>query len=301
MILEITRKRLFLFGSFIVVMLAIPITVYLSQQQQDQRSQASEVPDSTVVAIFDSGEQITKGQVRKVAEEQSAPSSVDAEALRVALSNLIEMKILDRAATDLEIDIDQDWVDELIEGGLSENDAYYEVLRNQVTLKAVKSRSAFTVQFWNTPASGVSSLTEEEKTLSARQLADGTPALNRAQALLGRGDDILEVGDTILTEYPSLKPVLAINGYILNGLPESERITAKRPQVYQRGDSGLDSQTQEVIFNLDEGNLASARNTESNRGGILFKIVSVNDDGAETYDEWFEGQVSELVDDLGVL
>jgi len=300
-ILEITRKKLFLFGSFIVVMLAIPITVYLSQQQQDQRSQASEVPDSTVVAIFDSGEQITKGQVREVAEEQSAPSSVDAEALKVALSNLIEMKILDKAATDLEIDIDQDWVDELIEGGLSENDAYYEVLRNQVTLKAVKSVSAYTVQFWNTPASGVSSLTQEEKALSAKQLTDGTPALNRAQALLGRGDDILEVGDTVLTEFPSLKPVLAINGYILNGLPESERIMAKRPQIYQRGDSGLDSQTQEVIFNLDEGNLASARNTESNRGGILFKIVSVNETGTETYDEWFEGQKSELVDDLGVL
>lgn len=289
-----------MFGSFIVVMLAIPITVYLSQQRQDQRSQASEVPDTTAVAIFD-GEEITKGQVRDVAEEQNAPSSVDAEALKVALSNLIEMKILDQAAEELGIEVDSDWVNELTQQGISENDAYYEVLRNQVTLKTVKSVSAFTVQFWNTPVGGLNNLTAAEKTLTAKQLTDGNAGLNRAQALLGRGDDILEVGDTVLTEFPSLKPVFAINGYIFDSLPESERMIAKRPQVYQQGDSGLDNQSQEVIFNLDEGSLANVKNSESNRGGIVFKAVSVNKEGTETYDEWLEGKITELVDDLGVL
>lgn len=299
MILEINRKKLFLFGSFIVVMLAIPITVYLTGQRQDQRSQASEVPDTTVVAVID-GAQITKGDVRLVAEESYEAVDVNDQVLEDALLIIEERKILDKAMSDYEIQIDQEWVDELIADGYSEDEAYYLVLKNQVTLKAVNSVSAYTIQFWNTPESGLASLTEEERTLAVTQLRDGQAALNRAQALMARSDDMIEIGDTVLSEYPSLKPVLAVNGYILDGLAESERILAKRPQVFEKGNSGLDPTTYEVVFNLGDG-LSRSVNTETNRGGIIFKPVTINETGADTYDQWYAGQKADLVRSLNVL
>lgn len=299
MILEITRKRLFLFGSFIVVMLAIPITVYLSQQRQDQRSQASEVPDSTVVAVIN-GEQITKGDVRNVAEEQYKPEDVSAQALKTALMTIAERAILEYAASEYDIEIDQEWVDELTADGYSENEAYYQVLKNQVILKAVKSRSAYTIQFWNTPESGLNSLSQEEKSLSAKQLQDGIPALSEAETALSE-KDVLEIGDNLLRKYPSLESVLAVNGYILYDLTESERIIAKRPQVYQLGDLGLDNESKSVLLGIEENGVGKVTGTETNRGGIVFKVISKNDTGAETYDVWYEAKKAELVDDLGIL
>lgn len=302
MILEITRKKLFLIGSFIVVMLAIPLTVYLSQRQQDTQSRASEVPDTTVVAIFNNGEQITKGQVRQVAEEQNDPSVVDAQALKDGLQTLIERKILDLTADDLGIEPDPDQISNLVADGFSEEDARYEVLRDQIIIAKVKSREALSVEFWNPPANALEFLTAVEKENARQELADGIPALVSAETKMNAGTEVIDVGGSLLTTYPSLKPVLAVNGYILSSLNGTEKEFAAFPQTYQFGDSSLDQATLNALFAMNINEIKKITNTQSNRGGTVFKLVSKgNDSGAVTYDDWLEEQTSDLVDDLGIL
>lgn len=297
---EFTLKKVAVFLLLGVVLFAIPITVFLAQRQQDTRSRASVVSEDTVVAVIN-GKQITKAQVRTIAEESNKPADVTAEHLKSALLVIEEREILDNAMNTLDIELDSSWVDELVGEGYLENEAKYQVLKNQVTLKAVKSRSAYTVQFWNTPEAGFANLTATEKEVSKKQLSDGTAALSEAETSLVRGDNPIEIGDALIAKYESLKPVLAVNGVIVDGLSNSERDAASHPQIYQFGDSGLDQETQTALFGMKVNDVETVTDTPTNRGGIVFKVISGNDTGAATYDEWYTQQKSSLVQNLNLL
>jgi len=283
-----------------LALFAIPITVYIAQRQQNTQSNASVVSEDTVVAVIN-GKQITKAQVRAVAEESNKPADVTPEILKSTLSIIEEREILDNAVNTLGIQVDSSWVGELIAEGYSENDAKYQVLKNQTILKAVKSRSAVTIQFWNTPEAGLASLTTSEKQAAEKQLSDGTGALAEAETGLVRGDNPLEIGDALIAKYESLKPVLAVNGVIVDGLSNSERDAASHPQIYQLGDSGLDQETKNALFGMAVNDVKTVSDTPTNRGGIVFKVISVNDSGASTYDEWYAQQKSSLVQNLNLL
>ena len=251
-------------------MLAIPLTVYITQKQQEVRSRAAEVPDTTVVAVFN-GEQITKGQVRDVAEEQNDPSSVDGQALKDALVVLAERKILDLTAEDLGIDVYSDRVNILVENeGFSEEEARYEVLRDQIILAKVKSREALSVEFWNPPQSSLDSLTAEEKENARKELSDGIPALASAETRMKAG--------------------------------ENEKETTALPQIYEFGDSSLDQTILNALFSMEIGEVKSITNTSSNRGGTVFRLVSKGTDSGElSYEDWLDKQKGDLFSDLGVL
>ncbi len=297
---EFTLKKVAVFLFLGLALFAIPITVYVAQRQQNTQSNASVVSEDTVVAVIN-GKQITKAQVRAVAEESNKPADVTPEILKSTLSIIEEREILDNAVNTLGITLDSAWVGELVAEGYSENDAKYQVLKNQTILKAVKSRSALTIQFWNTPEAGLANLTTSEKETSAKQLSDGTGALAEAETGLVRGDNPLEIGDALIAKYESLKEVLAVNGVIVDGLNNSERDAASHPQVYQFGDSGLDQETKTALFGMAVNDVETVSDTPTNRGGIVFKVISANDNGASTYDEWYAQQKTSLVQNLNLL
>ena len=297
---EYPLKKVAFFILFFIVLIAIPLTVYLAQRQQSTQSKATVVPESVVVVVIDGG-QITKAEVRKVAEENYSPETVDSQALKDALEILTERKILDKAAKDLGLKVDQDKAENLLEQEFSNQDARYEALIDQVILKAVKSRGAISIAFWNPPANSLSSLTAEERTAVAKQLTDGNAALIEAENRINAGEDVFEIGDALLTKYPSLKEVFAVNGYILSTLDSSGEI-ASEPRIYEFGDSGLDQATLDALFAMDVDGVKSITNTETNQGGVVFKLVSKGEDsGPSTYDKWLTAQKSLLVRDLGVL
>ncbi len=300
MIRDFKLKKVAIIFVLALIVFAIPITVYFAQQQQNTQSSASIVSEDTVVATIN-GKQIKKSDLRLVAQEQYEAVDVDDQALKDALITIEERAILDQAAVDFGIQLDTAWVDELVSNGTPEKVAKYQVLKNQVALKAVKNREAMTVSFWNTPVAGLNSLTQEEKDASEKQLTDGLKALDEAENGFNSGKDVLQIGDTLLSKYDSLRPVLAVNGVILNGLSDSDRVASMHPQVYEFGNSGLDRETQDAVFGLNVNDVKLISNSASNRGGIVFKVVSSNDNGANTYEEWFAQQKSSMVQELNVL
>ncbi|MBP9717069.1 MAG: hypothetical protein KBD51_03970 [Candidatus Levybacteria bacterium] len=297
---EFTLKKVAVFLLLGVALFAIPITVFLAQREQDTRSSANVVSEDTVVAVIN-GKQITKAAVRAVAEESNKPADVTPDSLKDALLVIEEREILENAVNTLGIQLDSAWVGELTAEGYSENEARYQVLKNQIIIKAVKSRSALTVQFWNTPEAGFANLTAVEKEVSEKQLSDGIAALSEAETSLVRGDNPIEIGDALIAKYESLKPVLAVNGVIVEGLNNSERDAASHPQIYQFGDSGLDQEAQSALFEMGVNDVETITDTPTNRGGIVFKVISANDTGAATYDEWYTQQKSSLVQNLNLL
>lgn len=292
---EYSLKKVAFFLLLLIALFAIPLTVYLVQRQQEIRTRATQVPEDTVVMVID-GQQYTKADVRKIAEEQNDPSTVDSEALKVALGTLEERKILDKATSELGIQIDSAQVQKLTEDDYSDLEARYEVLKNQVILAAVKSRQALSIEFWNPPADSLNSLSAAEKTAAANELRDGIPALAEAENRLKTGEEILDVGDSLIVKYPSLKPVLAINGNILDSLVDSEREEARRPRIYEFGDSNLDKETLDALFAMNVDEIRSITNTKDNRGGTVFRLASKgNDSGEPSYESWLEKQKSSLV------
>ena len=288
-------KKVSLFILLALALIGIPLTVYIAQRQQETRTGAQVVSEDSVVVIID-GQEYTKADGRKIAEEYSDPSTVSAGGLSVALDILIERKILDKAEKDLSIQIDQASVNNFIQAGFSETDARYETLREQVILKAVKSRRAESLRFWNPPETTLNSLTSEEKTAAEAQLSDGIPALTEAESRMRQGEDIFTIGDSLLVKYPTLVPVLGVNGYILSGMDQFDRAEAKIPPIYEFGDSNLDNDTLDKLFSLNAGEAGLITETDGNRGGSVFKLIEIgNPQGLVSYDTWFSQQEVSLV------
>jgi hypothetical protein len=294
---EFSRKKLLAVGALLLVLVGVPVTVYMALHRQSSNSHASTsttTEDTVVVTI--NGEQVTKAQVRAVAQETYEPSAVDTQALNDALDTIEERKILDNAATTYSLTPDTARVQKYTQQDFSDTEAHYAALREQVILKAVNSREASSVGFWNPPTAGVSSLSVTEKDTAATQLASGIPALTTAEDMMKAGKTPAQIADAILKNKPELGPVFATNGYIYSTLTSDGKVMASYPQIYEFGDPGVDSQTRDALFAQDQGAVVKVTDTEGNKGGNVFKIeVKGNVTGAATYDDWLTSQKASLV------
>ncbi len=298
---EFSRKKLLVFGTLFLVVLAIPITVYTALQQKDTRTKAAVSPEDTVIMAIN-GQQITKADIRKVAEEQNDSSAVDQQALLDAKELLEERKILDVAADNYNLTPDPDRVDRFKQDGLSDAEAKYEALKQQVTLKAVNSSEALSIGFWNPPTSGRVALSAAEQTVATSQLAAGVPALDEIETRMKAGEDTLEIADSILESNPELSSVLAVNGFIFDLLTGISRAQASYPIIYEWGDTSLDDETRNAVFALSQNSVDKTINTTDNRAGSVFRIVNKgNQNGSSTYDAWLTEQKATLVRDIAPL
>lgn len=285
MILEITRKRLFLIGSFIVVLIAIPLTVYITQKQQETRSRASAVPENTVIVTID-GEDFTKADIREVANEQYEGAAVDDQALKDALDVLIERKILEIEAERLGVETNSD----------------YEIFRDNMTIAVIKSRKVLSLGFWSPTPSDQGNLSASEKQLAGTLTTQGRLALSEIESRLNAGEDILAITNSIRTKYPSLADYIALNGYRLTDLSEEEKELTAEPYTVEFGDSNMDVTVLNGLFALGAGQIKKFQATETNDGGSVFKVIEKgNDSGPSTYDAWLNERRSTLVTPRGSL
>jgi len=301
---EFSRKKLLVFGTLLLVVLAIPVTLYTAlnlNNKSQTKSQAADVTEATVIVAIN-GEQIKKSDIRKVAEEQNDPSSVDQQALIDALETITERKILDKAASDLGITPEQARLTKFEDDGLSEMEAKYEALREQIILKSVNSTELITIGFWNPPSAGVTSLSVDEQTAAADELAAGIPALDEIEGKMSDGDDPLDIADAILIDNPDLKNVLALNGYILDPLDQVDREFASQPIIEEYGDTALDAQSRDAIFNTSKNGVKKISNTSENRGGMVIKVINKgNINGSSSYDAWLTEQKASSVEPVNAL
>lgn len=280
---------------------AIPVTLYYALQEQDTRTSASEISEDTVIMVID-GQKVTKAQIRDVAEEHYDPTAIDQQALLDAKEILEERKILDIAASNYGITPDQDRIDRFKLEDLSDTQAKYEALRQQVILKTVNSIEALSIGFWNPPLSGINSLTAQEQAAARTQLAVGIPVLTQIENRMKAGEDALEIADDILADNQELEPVLAVNGYIFAPLTDADRAISSYPLIYEWGDNSLDSQTRNFLFTLAQNAVGKSQNTPTNRGGSVFRVITRgNQNGSSTYGAWLTEQKASLVQDVSSL
>lgn len=285
------------------MVLAIPLTLYtaLNLKPKNTITKAA-VPEDSIIVTID-GVNYTKAQIRQIAEEQIDPTAVTQEDLQVALDVLIERKILDKAASDYNIAPDPDRVAKYKQDELSDTEAKYEALRDQIILKAVNSAEVESIGFWNPPASGIGGLSTQEQTLAAQQLTSGNSALDEIQTRMQNDENALDIADDILASNLDLADVLAVNGYIVSTLNQQDRAYASYPTIQEYGDNAYDDQIENEVFNImNEGEVKKVTNTTDNRGGSVFKIVKRgNVNGSGSYDSWLTERKAALVQTLNQL
>ena len=297
MVIELSKKKIFFFLALLLVIIAVPITVYLSQKSQETRSRAAPVvTDSTVVATIN-GQNITKGDVRAVAEEQYEPTGVDAQALKDALEVLTERKVLDIEAQKKGISVDPSEIEAVVaREELSETQARYDILREKITLLNIRSRLALSIGLWAPVAADQANLDSEDKIAAQTQIKDGLKALPEIETRIKNGDDVATIAKDIIKKYPSLTEALAINGYKLVDLSEDEIKGISSPQIIEFGDSNMDSTAVNNLFSMNADEVKTISKTETNAVGGVYKIVEKGSDvGADTYDAWLNSQKSVLV------
>jgi len=290
-------KKIIVFIILLFIAISIPVTVYLLSHQQETRSRADTVvSDSTVIATINS-EDVTRGDLRKVAEEQYDPSAVDNTALKDALDVVIERKVLDIEVTQGNISASTDEVSKLMnDKGFDQTKAYYNILIDKATLKYTKARQALSIGFWVSPAVDVATFNQVDKVASAKKLSDGLLALDEAKTRMIAGDDILAIAQSLSTKYPSIAPIIAVNGYILSDSQKSLDSIAQ-PQIYgfDKANSGPVFFTTLFASTLNVGDIEKVLG-EDQSGGSIIKLLEKNDNAQyATYNDWLESKKSYLV------
>jgi len=292
-VIQITRRNLFILLSILVVLIAVPLTLYLSQRSQETRSHAS-TPNPVVAVV--SGNKITATDVKNVAlEDSDSPSQDD---LATAKNTAIERAILDSASQDEGITADQSEIDQVSNNeGISSTEAKYEILRNKVIVKDVKYVKALSIGYWEPIASSQSDYSSDEWASVQQQEADGAKALTSAADSLSKSGDVVSIASDLIKAYPSLSDVLAMNGLIFSTIDPSDQADSATPAVYQYGDSNFDPETLAKVFDPSNqvGSVITVPTTSTSGGGTIFKITEIGQGTEDSYDSWLAKEKSSLV------
>lgn len=303
MVIELSRRKLFVLLSILVVLIAIPLTVYLSQRQQESQSHASQASDSEVIATIN-GENITRGQIRNVAREQYDDSAINQQALSEALSTLEERKILDIEATNKSITADSARIQSLVDSeGLTRDQAKYEVLKEKVTLQDVKNWQVYVIGFWVPPSDQRAALTKEEASSVAAQLSQGVSALSEAEKDFSTQDDAVSIARNLISKYPALRLTLGVNGYILAQAGQASDLSdLTRPRVYTHDLSGVGQPFYDTLYSMSQPGGVKKVLSDKDSGGNVIKLIQANTDASfNTYEDWLASKEKSLVTSVTAL
>lgn len=284
-------------------MLAIPITVYVAQRQQNTQSNASVVSDSTVVAMVN-GQQITKFNVKKVAQEQYEIGAVDSQALNDSLKAIIERRLLDAEASSQGITINPSDIQvRMDDEGLSNTQAKYDLLREKVAQAVAKNWQVYVIGFWVPPSDQQANMTADEKTTAAKQLTDGLKALDEAENLMSGDKSALEIAQSLIKKYPSLEPVLGVNGYLVAQAEKANELSLlENPRIYYYQSASVGQSLFDTIYSLNATGEIKKALSEKDSGGNVVKLINSNTNATfNTYEEWLANKKQSSVQILSPL
>ncbi len=284
-----------LMGLFVVI--ALPLTVVVSQRQQTTQSGAANpLGPETVIAVIN-GQNVLEKDLEVVAAEQYDPDSIDNAALKDALLIIEERKILDLEKTQKNIIITDEEIAVKEGDGFDAKSAYYEVLKDKVTLIEAKNWEVYTIGFWVPPTDERGDLTAAEKKLVQQRLADGLKALDTARDQLATSKSALDIARDLVKKYPSLAPVLGVNGYMLKDLTGNADLSdVQNPRTYTYETSNKGQALFDAIYSLKTPGQIKKAISELSSGGNVVKLVKSNSTAKyNTYEAWLAAKKATLV------
>lgn len=290
----------------LLIVAAIPLTVFLSNQQQTVQNHASGanlLTSNPVVANFDKkpyriSDLLTTAEQNYSQDQIETSNSNDQKDLFKTVRDIfIERKILDKAALDLGVSASQEDTAALrTSQDLSDDEARYAVLKQQITLKKVKSLRAISIGFWYPPVDSLSLddgpiVDQKAKiNLSLKALAD-------IQTDLQQGMDPVAIVNSIRSDlkYATIKDDIGLNGNLVSTV-EVDLSSIAGPQLFEYGDVNLNTTDLNKLFSLNAGDIWTSSPSDSNSSGYVYKVFDKGTGSSfSTYDDWYNAQQSSLV------
>ena len=296
-----SHKKLIALALLLVLAVALPLTVFVSRQPQTIEQEAEEpqlTPETVMFEIED--ESFSLQNIIDVAKEQyNEADAKTPEVQRIAKDILIEREILDRTAEELSLSVTDEERTALMEiSGLSQNEAYYELLRGKVILEKVRWMKAISIGYWVPPPGLIQEDTVEQRQQVSAQISAGESAINQVQNSLGSVQNPLTLAKNIATNNPELEEIIAVNGYKLSSITAEEEDLISEPELYEYNDSNFDDDTRNTLFaqNVTKNQVITVGKNDSNGGETVYKIIEISNSGVGSYEEWLKGQKEALVD-----
>lgn len=286
-----TRNKIIAAGIFIAMLLALVLTIIVLQQQQNIRQEASTQPDILVTVA---GNPITRQDVNVYSDTMYQTVPTDIASLQVMLNELIEKRLIESiaqregiTATDSEIQsqIQRDGFTDFINDPVVSATAKESVIKRKLELKYTKTREAFTVGFWIPPLDYGVPIPEDQIELVAQQRLNAQDALLEIEELLESGEDPYDTALIVSQNFPSLAPIMAVNGYIVSEQTNTKPMTEPVIYSYQAGRSNLTFFR--TLFSLEPGQIGVAEDPQTNAGGSVIHVISKTDGPFDNYSGWF--------------
>lgn len=291
------NKKIAALALIILFIVALPITIFVSQQQQNTQSGAAvSLTPETVIAVLN-GQNILEKDVENVALEQYDTNSIDTQALQDALDILIERKILDYEKNQKSITVTQDEINKKQADGVNEKQASYEVLKDKVTIANTKNWQAFSIGFWLPPNDELSDLTGDEKTTRKKQLEEGLKSLDDAKDQLQAKKYPLDIARNLVNKYPPLEAIMGVNGWLIKDLNSSANFsdfTSPRIYTYEKSNSG--QPFFDTLYSMKNAGQIKKAISDKESGGSIIKLIKANPGAKyDTYEDWLSARKTTLV------
>jgi hypothetical protein len=284
-----------------IVLLLLIIPLLISVLSQKKRI-APPQPETTIIATIEN-QPVYLTDIQKVALEQYQPNAIDREVLRISYDIITERLILDKVAKDLNLNVsDQEVTEALNRKGtpkdeitsLLKKDTRYDLLKNKILKQEVESREAYSIGFYiaSYDEQQGEDVSEVEKALFEQQREDGKKALVEIDRRLKEGEIPLTLAKDIYNKYPSLQPILALNGYILQTTTDESFMSVPKLYTYEKENVG--QPFFDAIYTM-KINQITAINEDDGSGGYVIMMIGVNHASIHNYTDWLAQKKKDLV------
>ncbi len=284
-----------------LILLTIPLTLYLTQQEQDIRQEAAR-PTLQNGLVQVGGNVITKNDLQEKIDKVYRGNPTDQTSLQPLLDELVEEELLRQAASTLNLSVNgQDVREKMNEKGIASidsestlsNEVNSDVLKEKISKKVAKTREAFTVGFWIPPKNYDVPLTQEQKELIQKQREEAGPALTIIEERMKKGDNPVDIARGINQQFPSLQPIIAVNGYIL--ATTQNQSLFQQPILYEFEKNRANVAYFKKLFEASQNQVIVVKDTGTNDGGSVIRVVSATNGSYNNYKEWLNDQKAKRV------
>lgn len=287
------KKRLPLILVALVVLLGIGFGSFFLLNSRPQTNEEVANKEDKLLATVGKYE-IRESTVLAQAQLEYSQDAIDDDVLKRYLESQIERRILDLEAEKLSLVVTDEEVAAEVgnnDSQVARNAAYYELLKEKIMKSQIKSVQAFTIGYWVRPLNDPHQLP-----IYAEQRSEGSQMLAEANSRLRQGEAPVEIGKLLYEKYTSLKPIIALNGYLLDK-PNDEQLYLT-PKLYSFDKEELASSNDPEVYNamLDmDPNEVRRVNRSDGSGGVVIKLIEATPGEFEEYDNFLAIRREQLV------
>lgn len=292
---HVSKKVLIIIGLAVLVLVSASVFL-LTRTKKSPPATTTQAQDTLLATVGD--QNIYRSDVAKAALEQYAPGSVTTEVMKTMYDILIERAILDQEAKRLGIVVSDANATKTIPSSTSAavptaliKTQKYTLIQQQITQRLTRNVTAYTIGVW------IASYEDPQIPIYTQQRADTIKALDEIQAGLQNNISPVTIAEAIYAKYPSIRPRLAVNGYIYEKTQNKD--TMITPKAYTINPEQLKAPSADPYLFAELIKIKSGQIVKINRpdgtGGIVVKAVTVTSDGYLTYEEFLAAKKKELV------